>query len=66
MKDKMVFLFIGLFIGWITVPLLQADNMDNTYKGLIHQLIAIVSRIEISSAQTATNTQKLCDKLGAK
>lgn len=66
MKDKLIFLLIGILIGWITVPSVRADGLDNTYKGLIRQMIQIISRIEVSSAQIADNTRAIKEKLGAK
>jgi len=65
-KDKLIYLLIGIIVGWITVPTVRADNLDNTYKGLIRQMIQIISRIEISSAQIADNTRAIKEKLGAK
>lgn len=63
MKDKILFLVIGILVGWITVPVVQADNLDNTYKGLIRQMISIISRIEVSSAQTAADIHAIREKL---
>lgn len=67
MKLKnIIFLIVGMFIGWITVPLLQADSEGNTYKALLHRIIDIVTQIEITNIQVADNTKAIKDKLGAK
>lgn len=67
MKLKsVVFLIIGLIIGWVTVPFLLADSEDNSYKYLLRKLIGIVQQIELSSQQTADNTKAIKEKLGAK
>ena len=67
MKDKVLFLLIGLLfglpLGWITVPQYRAEGIDNTYKGLIRQMIAIISRIEVSSAQTAEDIHAVREKI---
>ena len=63
MKDKVLFLIIGLLIGWITVPVVRADSLDNSYKGLIRQMISIISRIEVNSASTAADIHAIREKL---
>jgi hypothetical protein len=61
-----IFLLAGVIIGWVTVPFLRADSEGNTYKDLLHKMIGIVTQIQITSAETAANTQAIKEKLGAK
>jgi hypothetical protein len=62
-----VIFFVGVLVGWVTVPLLNADSSDgNTYKALLHKMIDIVSQIQINSAATAENTRLIKEKLVGK
>jgi hypothetical protein len=65
-KKTLAYLIVGLFIGWLTVPLLQADNESNTYKALIHRIIGLMEDIKAIDQQTADNTKAIREKLGAK
>jgi hypothetical protein len=64
-KTNVLFIIVGIFIGWITVPSLNAES-DNTYRALLHKMIDIVSQIQITSAQTADNTRAIRAHMGAK
>jgi hypothetical protein len=61
-----IFLILGLVIGWITVPFLNADSESNTYKALLRRMIDIVVQIQINTKQTADNTKAIKETLEAK
>lgn len=63
---NLLFVAIGILIGWATVPCLNADPDGNTYKALLHKLIGIVQQIQIEDQQIADNTAAIKNKLGAK
>lgn len=66
MKKNILFILLGLILGWATVPMLNADPEGNTYKALLHRMIEIVSQIQVSSAQTAENTKAIKEHFGIK
>jgi len=66
MKKSILLIFLGIIIGWATVPSLDAERENNTYKDLLHKMIDIVTQIQITSQQTADNTKAIKEKLGAK
>lgn len=68
MKAKVIFLLIGIFIGWLSVPIVRAStsNEITRYIDALRRIITIMEQIQITSAQTAENTKAIKEKLGAK
>lgn len=67
MKKNIIILLAGVFVGWLTVPFLQADPLDSAgYKTLLRRVIQVVEQIQITSKETADNTRAIKEKLGAK
>lgn len=65
-RKNVVFLIVGLFVGWITIPFLQADNEGNTYKAMLRKVISLMEQMQVLQQQTADNTRAIKEKLGAK
>jgi hypothetical protein len=67
MKKFLVGLILGIFIGYITVGLLQASDSGDarTYKELLRRLISLVEQVQITSKVTADNTTAMRKKMGA-
>lgn len=64
MKKFFIGLFLGLILGWLTVPLLNAEDVDfKTYKQALKIMITIMQDIAKSSKITADNTTALRKKL---
>lgn len=76
MKDKLLFLFCGIVIGWLTIPLLHADQSPDLKGGpiiLLRKMLVVVEQLQITSQQiaantleTADNTRAIKEKLGVK
>lgn len=64
--QNVAFLFVGLLIGWLTVPSVFADGESSTYKALLHKMIDIITQVQINTAATADNTKAIREHLGAK
>lgn len=64
--QNITFLFVGLLIGWLTVPSVFADGESSTYKALLHKMIEIVTQVQINTALIADNTKAIRDHIGAK
>lgn len=63
-----LFLIVGLVIGWCTVPLVKADSSNDikSYIGALRKIITIMEDIRTYDQQTAENTKAIREKLGAK
>lgn len=68
MKTKVVFLIIGLIIGWVTVPLVRANESEDirSYIGALRRIITLMEQLKVTSQETAENTRAIKEKLGAK
>jgi hypothetical protein len=64
MKQNAIYLAVGVLIGWLTVPMLNADG--NAYKDLLHRIINLMEDVKVIDQQTADNTKAIKEKLGAK
>jgi len=66
MKQKLIYLMIGVLVGWITVPALHASGEGNAYKDLLHKIINLMEEVKAIDQQVADNTKAIKEKLGAK
>lgn len=64
-RKNVLFLIIGLFIGWITVPYLNAEPEGNTYKSMLRKVISIMEQMQVNEQQISDNTKAIREKLGA-
>lgn len=65
-RKTISFLLIGVLIGWLTVPLVQADSESNGFKDLLHKIIGIMQEVKAIDQQIADNTKAIREKVGAK
>jgi hypothetical protein len=65
-KKNVLLIVLGVLVGWITVPILSADQEGNTYKALLRKMIEIVTQVEVNTAQTAANTKAIKEHFGIK
>ena len=67
-KKTACFILIGIIIGWLTVPLVKADDNGDTrsYIGALRKIIGLMQEVKTLDQQVADNTKAIREKLGAK
>lgn len=76
MKKTISIFLVGLFVGWITVPIVKAgdtlpfivqkDDMDHAgvYK-ILRRIVEIMTQLALTSQQVADNTKQIADNTRA-
>lgn len=68
MKKALLIFLAGMFLGWLTVPILRAESSSEIrhYIDALRRIITIMEKIQVTSQETADNTKAIKEKLGAK
>ena len=66
MKRFLVGVVLGLFLGWLTVPLAHTDDSDNLkYKQYLSKMLAAMKEVNEHLKAIEDNTKAVKDKLHA-
>ena len=67
MKKQVICLFVGIFIGWATVPILRAESNDvRGWMSALRRIISSLDKAQNTLQEIDDNTKAIKEKLGAK
>ena len=62
-KKTACYILIGIIIGWLTLPLVKADDSGSWINSL-HRIVNLLEDIKTIDQQIADNTKSMHKKLG--